>query len=170
MKRGEILDYSSHYWLRKKMSLRRASWLLTCHVSQQNDMTASALSTVLTFLLTPHRARTQIVLARHTLLVPSIFEYDLESRRPWWHTEVSPLTAQGHKEISKFVASRFPCVFNTRFAFRYWNSRLRLGVWGRCVDQRLAFIVHQLYRRLSTRFKKLLNSWKVQLSVTCHEG
>jgi len=170
MKRGEILDYSSHYWLRKKMTLRRAIWLLTCDVSQLNDMTPSALSTVSTFILTHHTETTQIVLTRHTLLVPSIFEYDLESRRPWRQTAVSPFTAQGHKEMSKYVASRFPCVFNTRFAFRYWNSRLRLGVWGRCVDQRLAFIVHQVYRRLSTRFKELLNSWKVQLSVTCREG
>lgn len=56
----------------------------------------------------------------------------------------------------------FPASFNTRFAFRYWNSRLRLRVWGRCVDRRLAFIVHQVNRRLSTRFKKTI----VQLEGT----
>jgi len=128
------------------MSLHIAtcSWLLTYHVSLRNDMTASALSTVWTFLLMPHTARTQTVSKRRTLLVPSIFEYDLESWRPWWHTAGSPLTAQEHKQMSKFVSSRFPCVFNTRFAFRYWNSRLRLGVWDRCVDQRLAFTGHKV--------------------------
>jgi hypothetical protein len=130
-----------------------------------------AMFTVWTFLLKPRAARTETVLKRHLVgpihrrVGPWIAKAMVtHSRQPSYRTQ-----AQRDVEVCRLA---FPYAHNTRFALRYSNSRLRLSVWGRCVDQRLVFAVHKVNRTLSTRFKKtnVQLEGKVVRPRTCHKG
>lgn len=152
---------------RKCLSLQRTSWLLTYHVSPQYDETVSG--TVRCLNISPDAPC-------------SLDTKQFWSDTPcWFHpSSRTTLNCAGHDDSQQADAKELAIctkIHRSLSLLLYPGSitpdllsdpetrRLRLRIWGRCVDQRLGFTVHKVNRRLSTRFKKLTYSWKVKLSV-----